>query len=157
MNLTGCRLLPSAEMTKRTWRSQHQPGFSHTSWMKADSGKSRRKCQLFENSLKPYTRQMDSFHHIFAYYFAYFAYSFAYCSIFFGILCIFSILQYAEYAEYEPATIILHIILHILHIISHIVTYFLTYFAYSAYCNMQNMQNMNLALLFCILFCIFNI
>ncbi len=33
-----------------------------------------RKCQLFENSLKPYTRQMDKSHHIFAYYFAYSAY-----------------------------------------------------------------------------------
>ena len=52
-------------MTKRTWRSQHQPGFRHTSWMTAGSGKSQRKCQLIENSLKPYTSQMDKFHHIF--------------------------------------------------------------------------------------------
>ena len=142
-------------MTKRTWKSQHQPGFSHTSWMKAGSGKSRRKCQLFENSLKTYTRQMDKSHHIFAYYFAYYAYYFSYCCIFFDILCIFCILQYAEYAEYEHATIILHITLHILHIISHIVAYLFTYFAYSAYCNMQNMQNMSMPLLFCILFCIY--
>ena len=68
---------------------------------------------------------------------------------------LFYILQYAEYAEYEHATIILHIILHIQHIELHIPSYLFTYFAYSAYCNMQNMQNMNLPLLFCILFCIY--
>jgi hypothetical protein len=36
-----------------------------TSWMMAGSGKSQRNCQLFENSLKLYTRQMDKSHHIF--------------------------------------------------------------------------------------------
>jgi hypothetical protein len=49
---------------------------------------------------------------------------------------------------------ILHIVLHILHIVLHTAAYYLTYSAYFAYCNMQNMQNLNIALFFCILFCI---
>ncbi len=99
---------------------------------------------------------------------AYFAYCVAYCSILFDLFCISCILQYAEYAWYEPCTIFLHIILHILHIDLHTAAYHLTilhiaicricriwtlhyffayYFAYFAYCfayicnNMQdNMQ-----------------
>jgi hypothetical protein len=50
--------------------------------------------------------------------------------------------------------IFLHIILHILHIVLHTAAYYFTYSAYFAYCNMQNMQNLNIALFFCILFCI---
>ncbi len=46
----------------------------------------------------------------FTYCFAYFAYCFAYCSILFDIFCILFILQYAEYAESEQCTIILHIV-----------------------------------------------
>jgi len=95
-----------------------------------------------------------TWHYFSAYSLPYFAYCFAYCRIFFDIFCILFILQYAKYAESEHGTIFWHIVWHILHIVLHTVAYYLTYSAYFAYCNMQNMQNLNMALFFCILFCI---
>jgi hypothetical protein len=47
-----------------------------------------------------------------------------YASYSFDIFCIFFLLQYATYAEYEQCTIILHIMLHIQHIHLHTDAYF---------------------------------